>query len=167
VPPARPIYIIIIVLLSCRRNHATSGRGEKARRPCARAAGFPRLRRPRNVRAAHGVADVSSGGFYDFHSRRPTTSARAGIPDRYRSGRFLRSAVGCVAYAARPDRPDYPRTGPENSDRPHPRLSVFATRMSDDPPPTNDAANRPLSCFCVRSLKHPVQNVYYYHYGSW
>jgi len=31
-----------------------------------------------------------------------TASARAGFPDRYRSGRFLRPAVGSVAYAQRP-----------------------------------------------------------------
>lgn len=33
---------------------------------CTRAVGFPSFRRPRNVRAAHGVAEVSSGGFYYF-----------------------------------------------------------------------------------------------------
>jgi len=75
--------------------------------------GFPRFPKPErrarvlpDVRAAHGVADVSSGGFYYFRSPVDDERSRRYSPDRYRSGRFLRPAAGWVAYAARPDRPD-------------------------------------------------------------
>lgn len=96
---------------------------------------------------------------------RTTTSARAGFPDRYRSGRFLRPAVGSVAYTRAPPPPHRPTSFPTGRKTPivsprnrlptgyHPRsirmtgVELYALTAQPNGASTDCSLRRPLPKF--------------------